>query len=298
MAFRFPDIDPVAFSLGPVSVRWYALAYMVGILLGWRYCMRLAAKDSGVKPDPDDMDDYLTWAVLGIILGGRLGYVFFYEPSVFMADPAQIFMIWKGGMSFHGGMIGVLISMFIFSYYRKIPLLRLTDIICAAAPIGLFFGRLANFVNAELYGRFTDLPWGVIFPDGSELARHPSQLYEAALEGVVLFIILAVLIQKPKVRNRPGLVSGAFLLGYGTFRGLVEFVREPDAQIGLIGGVITMGQILCLPMILGGFALIVYSLRKDVDLSPPPLAGEPSGDDDNNSSSTSSSSSLKDTVNL
>lgn len=262
MAFQFPDIDPIAFEIGPLAVRWYALSYMVGILLGWGYALKLAGKgqpEGGVRPNSADIDDFITWAVLGVIAGGRLGYVLFYAPGVYLESPLDALMIWKGGMSFHGGMLGVLVAMVLFARKRQIPLLRLSDIVCAAAPIGLFFGRLANFVNAELYGRHTDVWWGVIFPDGSGLPRHPSQLYEAFLEGLVLFTLLAVLIRIPSIRNRSGTVSGVFLIGYGTFRFLVETVREPDSQIGYIAGLITMGQILCLPMILVGIFLIVRS---------------------------------------
>ncbi len=262
MAFQFPDIDPIALQAGPFAVRWYALSYMVGILLGWWYALKLAGngqKEGGKRPDAADIDDFITWAVLGVIVGGRLGYVLFYAPGVYLASPLDTLMIWKGGMSFHGGMLGVLVAMVLFARKRQIPLLRLSDIVCAAAPIGLFFGRLANFVNAELYGRHTDVWWGVIFPDGSGLPRHPSQLYEAFLEGLVLFGVLAVLIRIPSIRNRPGTVSGVFLMGYGLSRFMVEFVREPDAQIGYIAGLITMGQILCLPMILIGVFLIMRS---------------------------------------
>ena len=172
-----------------------------------------------------------------------MGYVLFYAPGLYLESPLEALMVWKGGMSFHGGMLGVLLAMGLYARKRQIPLTRLSDIVCDAVPIGLFFGRLANFVNAELYGKHTDVWWGVIFPDGSGLPRHPSQLYEAFLEGIVLFILLAVLIKKPSIRNRPGIVSGIFLIGYGTFRFLVETVREPDAQIGYIANLVTMGPV-------------------------------------------------------
>lgn len=261
MALHFPNIDPVALSFGPLVIRWYALSYLVGIVLGWRYCLKYS-KDPGSSPDAQSVDDFLTWAVLGIIIGGRLGYVFFYQPLLFLEKPLDIFMVWKGGMSFHGGMVGVLTAMVIFSKRRAIPLLNLTDIICSAAPIGLFFGRLANFINGELYGRHTKLPWGVVFPDGSNLPRHPSQIYEAVLEGLVLFVILHIMIRTPRLRKKRGLISGSFLIGYGLFRSLVEFVREPDEQLGFIGGIITMGQVLCIPMIVAGIALIIFSNTK------------------------------------
>lgn len=267
MAIPFPNIDPIAFSIGPFDVRWYALSYMAGILLGWRYALSLAVRAHEEeaaeprKPAVSDIDDFVTWAVIGIVVGGRLGYVLFYAPEIFLNNPPEIFMIWKGGMSFHGGMLGVLLAMALFAKKRDVPLLRLSDIVCAAAPIGLFFGRLANFVNAELYGRFTDVPWGVIFPDGSNRPRHPSQLYEAALEGLALFVVLGLMMRSPAIRNRPGLISGTFLAGYGAARMFVENFREPDIQIGYIAGFITMGQILCLPMILLGAAVIMHARK-------------------------------------
>lgn len=269
MAIQFPDIDPIAFSIGPLAVRWYALSYMIGIILGWRYALHLAARAQpeegkpALRPSPSDIDDFITWAVIGIVAGGRLGYVLFYNPENFLHNPPEIFMVWKGGMSFHGGLLGVLLAMFLFARKKGISFLNLSDIVCACAPIGLFFGRLANFVNAELYGRFTDVSWGVIFPDGSGRPRHPSQIYEAALEGALLFLLLAFLIRKPAVRERPGLVSGVFLVGYGVSRLFVENFREPDVQIGYIVGAITMGQILCLPMILLG-AAVIWRVRSGI----------------------------------
>lgn len=263
MAFQFPNIDPVAISIGPFGVRWYALSYMVGILLGWRYALHLAESgEEGTRPNKIDIDDFITWAVAGVIAGGRIGYVLFYALALYLQNPLEIVMIWKGGMSFHGGMLGVLLAMILFARKHQVPLFRLADIVCASVPIGLFFGRLANFVNGELYGRFTNVWWGIVFPDGSGMPRHPSQLYEAALEGVVLFLLLAVLVRIPSVRNRPGTVAGAFLMGYGTFRFMVEFFREPDEQIGYIANLITMGQILCIPMILLGAFLVFRAARQ------------------------------------
>ncbi len=266
MAFQFPDIDPIAFEIGPLAVRWYALSYMAGILLGWWYALKLARSGpEGSRPTAPEIDDFITWMVLGVIAGGRLGYVLFYAPGVYLESPLEALMIWKGGMSFHGGMLGVLLAMVLYARKRQIPLLRLSDIVCAAVPIGLFFGRLANFVNAELYGKHTDVWWGVIFPDGSGFPRHPSQLYEAFLEGLVLFALLAVLIRIPSIRDRAGTITGVFLMGYGLSRFMVEFVRVPDAQIGYIANLITMGQILCLPMIIIGVILIILSGRKISD---------------------------------
>lgn len=262
MAIQFPDISPFVFTIGDFGVRWYALAYLTGFLLGWRYCLSLA----GEKPEKDlpakgHIDDFLSWAIVGVILGGRLGYILFYQFDYFMHNPAEIIKIWHGGMSFHGGALGVMAAMILFARKRKINLLRLSDLIAAAAPIGLFFGRIANFINAELYGRITDVPWGVIFP-GQSQPRHPSQIYEALLEGALLFVILAVLIRKPKLRERPGTITGIFLIGYGIARASIEFVREPDAYLGLFAGWISMGQILCTPMIILGTGIIVYAGNK------------------------------------
>ncbi len=258
MSFDIFPIDPVAFAIGSVAIRWYSLAYLAGFLLGWRYCLRLAARMPDMRPNKGDIDDFLTWAVIGVVLGGRLGYVLFYQMDYYMDNPVEALKIWRGGMSFHGGVLGVMFAMIGFSKKHNIPLLRLSDIICAAAPIGLFFGRMANFINAELYGKATTLPWGVRFPNTNE-PRHPSQVYEALSEGLLLFIILYVLYKSPKTKS--GTVTGAFLIGYGVFRALIEFVREPDTQIGLIGGFISMGQVLSLPMIIAGLAVIIISAR-------------------------------------
>ena len=259
MDFNVFQLDPIAFEIGPLVVRWYALAYLAGFLLGWKYCLKLVSRVPDERPNKEDIDDFLTWAVIAVILGGRFGYVMFYQLDYYMDAPAEIFKIWKGGMSFHGGVIGVMIALFFFSEKRKINLFRLSDVICAAAPIGLFFGRIANFINGELYGKVTSMPWGIEFP-GAIGYRHPSQLYEAILEGGVLFFILYILMRMP--RMEAGVVSGIFLAGYGVFRALVEFVREPDAQLGMLGGVISMGQLLCLPMIIGGFLIVYLALEK------------------------------------
>lgn len=268
MALPFPDIDPVAFHLGPLPVRWYALAYLTAFLLGWRYVLHLAGldKETHLKSHitTAHIDDFFPWAMLGVILGGRLGYVLFYQFESYMASPSEIFMIWNGGMSFHGGAVGMIIAMIVFSWRKKIDVLRLTDMICAAVPIGLFFGRIANFINGELYGRVSSSPWAMAFPQGGPEPRHPSQLYEAWLEGVVLMVILAVLIHVPGIRNRPGIVSAVFLAGYGAFRFVVEFFREPDAHLGFIAAWLTMGQILCIPMFLGAAAICgwIYMRKK------------------------------------
>ena len=254
-SLAFPAIDPIALELGPVVIRWYSLAYIAGILLGWRYIIILAAKaENGVERV--HVDDFIIWATLGIILGGRLGYVVFYNPGYFAENPMQIFAMWKGGMSFHGGLIGVITVTWLFVRKRGLTFLALGDMVCAAAPIGLFFGRIANFINGELFGRASDVPWAMVFPRGGHAPRHPSQIYEAGLEGLLLFSVLAVLIYRFKALDRPGMLIGTFMMGYGFSRYLVEFVREPDANLGTLYGIATMGQLLSLPLILIGAWLI------------------------------------------
>ena len=260
--WEFPNIDPVAIEIGPLVIRWYALAYLAGFLLGWKYCMILAGFDKDKRPNADDFDDFLPYAIMGVILGGRIGYILFYQLEFYTENPSQILMLWNGGMSFHGGALGVTLAMICYAYVKKISLLRLSDFVSAAVPIGIFFGRAANFINGELYGRVTDSHWGMVFPNGGPLPRHPSQLYESALEGGVLFLILFVLVRVKAVRNREGVITGAFLLGYGGFRFIVEYFREPDAHIGLIGGAISMGQILCIPMIICGLFFVAYGAAR------------------------------------
>jgi len=257
MNIFYMSMDPVALSLGPIVIRWYALAYLAGFILGWRYCLGLVSDDENVKPNKDNIDDFLTWAIIGVILGGRLGYVFFYNFNYYMDNPMDILKVWQGGMSFHGGMLGVMVSMIAYASFKKINVFKLSDVICAAAPIGLFFGRIANFINGELYGMKTNGSWGVVFQDSGIAPRHPSQLYEAFLEGIVLFVFLRILMKHPNVKT--GTVTGVFLLGYGLFRALVEFVREPDPQLGLIWDMVSMGQILCMPMIIGGVILVMFA---------------------------------------
>lgn len=259
---EFPNIDPVALYLGPLPIRWYALAYIAGFLLGWKYCLYLAGKDKDARPNKTDIDDFLPWAILGVILGGRLGYILFYQLEFYLADPMEIAKIWNGGMSFHGGILGVIVAIISFSYARKIHVLRLADMLACATPIGLFFGRIANFINGELFGRVTNVPWGINFPRGGDMPRHPSQLYEAALEGLLLFIILFFLSRFETIRLRAGLLSGIFLCGYAAARFTVEFFREPDLQIGFVIDTFTMGQILCIPMFIGGVALLALAFFK------------------------------------
>jgi phosphatidylglycerol:prolipoprotein diacylglycerol transferase len=257
-ALAFPAIDPTLVEIGPFAIRWYALAYIAGILLGWRYALRLG-DSSPAAIERRLLDDFMLWATLGVVLGGRLGYVLFYKAGYFLYNPLEILYVWQGGMSFHGGMLGVAIAMLLFARQRKIPVLALGDIIACVAPIGLFFGRLANFINGELYGRASNVSWAMLFPRDPETPRHPSQLYEAALEGIVLFAVLWFVWHKTSLKNRPGAVIGVFLAGYGVSRIFVEFFREPDAHLGFIMAGITMGQILSLPMALAGLFLIYWA---------------------------------------
>jgi len=258
-ALPFPAIDPVAIAIGPVLVRWYALAYIAGILLGWRYAIVLCRRAPELV-SPRQMDDFILWLTLGIVLGGRVGYVLFYNPLYYLAHPLQAFALWSGGMSFHGGLLGVLLAMYLFARKEKLPYFVLADVVAVCVPFGLLFGRLANFVNGELWGRVADVPWAFVFPTGGPLPRHPSQLYEAFLEGVVLFAVLWLLMRNG-ARTRPGLMSGAFLVVYGLARFSVEFVREPDVQLGYLAFGLTMGQYLTLPMIAFG-AYLAARARK------------------------------------
>ena len=260
-AIAFPALDPIILQIGPFAIRWYALAYVTGLLAGWRYGLLLARREPRWF-DPARLDDLLVWVTLGVVLGGRLGYVLFYKPAYFAANPLEILMVWHGGMAFHGGMLGVVVAVVVFARKVGAPILAVGDLGAAAAPIGLFFGRIANFVNQELYGRVTEVPWAVIFPHGGPLPRHPSQLYEALLEGLLLFAVLAWLSLGTGARRRPGIVFGSFLAGYGLCRSVGELFREPDAHLGFIFGPLTMGQLLSFPMILAGLAIILYARRR------------------------------------
>jgi len=261
LALPFPIIDPVAIEIGPLAIRWYALAYIAGLLLGWWYLRRLSRVGPAPVMVPDRADDFLVWASLGVVLGGRLGYVLFYNPGYYLSHPAEALMVWQGGMSFHGGFIGVIVALLLFCRRHGIGVLALGDLLACTSPIGLFFGRIANFVNAELYGRpAPHLPWAMVFPTApGGLPRHPSQLYEAALEGLLLFVITALLFRVRAVRLRRGTLIGVFMVGYGLSRFVVEFAREPDAHLGYIWGVLTMGQILSLPMIVAGLAFWAWA---------------------------------------
>lgn len=257
----FPDIDPVAIAIGPVVIRWYALAYLAGIVLGWGYIRWQLQRMIAPPLTKKQLEDLVFWTVIGVILGGRLGYIFFYNAPYYLSHPEHILMIWQGGMSFHGGMLGVIFAFWWFACSQQVAYLRLMDLAATATPIGLFLGRIANFINGELYGRVTDSPLGMVFPHGGALPRHPSQLYEAALEGLVLFVLLFVVARTTRAYDRPGLLSGLFLAGYGLARFVVEFFREPDAQLGLLALGLSMGQLLCLPMLgLGGY-LVARALR-------------------------------------
>lgn len=263
----FPQIDPVLVEFGPLAIRWYALAYIAGLLIGWIYARRLLANAAlwGAVGQPMsivELDDYVTWATLGVILGGRLGYVTVYDPAHFLANPGEILAIWHGGMSFHGGLVGVTVATALFAGRRKLSLWSVLDLATAVAPIGLFFGRIANFINSELWGRPADVAWAVVFPTGGGIPRHPSQLYEAALEGLVLFLVLQWLVHARQGLARPGLVAGAFGLGYGVFRIVCEFFREPDIQIGFLAGGLTMGMALSVPLVLLGIWAIATADRR------------------------------------
>ena len=265
LVIPFPAFDPVLVSFGPIAIRWYALAYIVGILLGWLYARTLIKSESlWVGPPPmtvNDFDDFVLWVTLGIILGGRIGYVLFYNPGYFAAHPLESLELWKGGMSFHGGFTGCVLAVVLFAKSRGIPVLSLGDVTCAVGPIGLFLGRLANFVNGELWGRTSDVPWAMVFPTGGPLPRHPSQVYEATLEGLGLLLLLAVCIRAGALR-RPGLIIGLFAIGYALARSFCELFREPDAQLGFLWNTITMGTLLSAPLFLFGAATIGIALRR------------------------------------
>jgi phosphatidylglycerol:prolipoprotein diacylglycerol transferase len=261
----FPEINEVIFQIGPFAIRWYSMAYLVGILFGWRYLIALANRpqlwDKQSPYTKLDVDDFVPFVTFGIIIGGRLGYVLFYNPSYYFANPHEIYAVWKGGMSFHGGFLGAFLASFLFVRRRNIAFWSWLDVMAASAPVGLFLGRIANFINAELWGRPTDMPWGIIFPNAGPLPRHPSQLYEATLEGLVLFFILSFMIFSRQALKRPGLVSGTFAVGYGVARFIVEYAREPDGHLGTLSFGLTMGQSLSLPLILGGMFFIWYSRK-------------------------------------
>ncbi len=251
LAIPYPAIDPIAVAIGPFAIRWYALAYIVGLLLGWRYCLWVAKRPPAVA-SPLAIDDFLVWATLGVVLGGRSGYVLFYKPDYYFENPSEILQLWHGGMSFHGGALGVLVALWLFCQQRSLAVFAFADIITSAVPIGLFFGRVANFINGELWGRPTDVAWAMVFPNAGPMPRHPSQLYEAGLEGIVLFLVMFALLRWTNIRDRPGALSGVFMMGYAIARIICEFFREPDSFLGFLWFGATMGQLLSIPVFLAG----------------------------------------------
>ena len=251
-----PPIDPIIFSIGPLDLRWYGLMYLIGFAAAYYLAGLRLARTSWSK---DQLSDLLFWGFLGVILGGRIGYVFFYQFEMFLADPLYLFRIWAGGMSFHGGLLGVIVALWWFARKSNSALLTVGDFIAPLVPIGLGAGRIGNFINAELWGRTTDVSWGIIFPGAGSVPRHASQLYEFALEGLVLFVMLWLYSNKPRPM---GAVSGLFLAAYGSFRFFVEYFRQPDAHIGLYNGFISQGQILSLPMVIGGIGLMLWAYKK------------------------------------
>ncbi len=280
LAIPFPDFDPVAISIGPLAIKWYGLSYLAGLVIGWVYIRRLLSQPKLWRNETPPfslakVDDLLLYITLGVVLGGRLGYVFLYEPSTYLASPLDILAVWKGGMSFHGAFIGCALAMWAFARNNGVSLLSTTDLVTAAVPIGLFFGRLANFINGELFGRVTDVPWAMVFPhakflhpDVEPATRHPSQLYEAALEGLVLFIILRLLTHSFGALKSPGLVTGTFLTGYALARSFSEVFREPHAVHFFNIGPFTAGQVYSLPMLLGGLYLIWLARQQAAPSKP------------------------------
>jgi len=270
LLIKYPVFDPIAIAIGPIAIRWYALAYIGGIVFGWLYARSLLNNQKfwgGPAPiSLIQLDDFILWVTVGIILGGRTGYVLFYNLPFFVAHPAEILELWKGGMSFHGGFMGCVVAVIWFARKNHVPILSLGDITTAVGPIGLFLGRIANFINSELWGRPADpnLPWAMIFPNGGPLPRHPSQLYEAGLEGILLFTVLAVMVRFGALK-RPGLILGSFILLYALARITGEHFREPDPQLGFLWGGLTMGMLLSLPMVIVGIILIVMAWRRKAE---------------------------------
>jgi phosphatidylglycerol---prolipoprotein diacylglyceryl transferase len=268
LTIAFPQFNPIALQIGPIAIRWYALAYIAGIVIGWLYARALVKKErlwGGPAPITlVQLDDFVLWVTIGIIVGGRTGYVLFYNPVFFAQHPLEILQLWNGGMSFHGGFLGCVAAVMLFARANNISILSLGDITTAVGPIGVFLGRLANFINSELWGRPADdsVPWAMVFPNGGPLPRHPSQLYEAGLEGILLFAILAVMIRMGALK-RPGLILGSFIAIYAFARITGEFFREPDPQLGFLWGGLTMGMLLSVPMIIAGAILIVRAWRRE-----------------------------------
>ena len=260
---EFPNINPVAIDLGIIQIRWYAISYIAGILFSWSLILNII-KFKNLKVDNKVISELISNSMIGIIIGGRLGYVIFYNPDYYLNNLLEIFKLWNGGMSFHGGFIGVVFAVIYSSKISKTAILILADLIAIVAPIGIFFGRLANFINGELYGRITNHSFGMIFPNAGNSPRHPSQLYEAFFEGFLLFIIMLLFIKFTNILNKKGLITALFLSCYGSFRFMIEFFREPDANIGLLYFNFSMGQLLSLPMIIVGLYFIIFIARKKV----------------------------------
>jgi phosphatidylglycerol:prolipoprotein diacylglycerol transferase len=260
-AIAFPAIDPVALEIGPLVIRWYALAYILGIAGGWWLARRLAALPP-TAATKEQVDDAVTWITLGIILGGRLGYVLFYRPGYYVTAPWEALYVWQGGMSFHGGMLGVVLALLWFCRSQRLDPFLVADRVVTVVPIGLLLGRLANFANGELWGRVTGVPWGMVFPNGGPEPRHPSQLYQAFLEGACLLVLLQALVRIPAIRARAGMLSGIFLIGYGIARLIGEVFRQPDPHLGFLFGGVTMGQLLSLPMVAAGAWLVLRARRR------------------------------------
>ncbi|HTW26353.1 MAG TPA: prolipoprotein diacylglyceryl transferase [Acetobacteraceae bacterium] len=276
----FPAFNPVAVQLGPFGIRWYALAYITGLVLGWRLMRRLVCETPPVA-GVEQVDDFLTWATVGVVLGGRLGYVLFYQPALYFAHPLMIVQVWHGGMSFHGGVLGVVVALLLYTRQQKIPLFGFADRLAVCVPIGLGLGRIANFINGELWGRAAPawIPWRMIYPQsGSMVPRYPSELYEALLEGLVLFCVMFALSRRERLRARPGWLTGAFLIGYAIARSTGECFREPDAFLGFLPGGLTMGQVLCVPMFLAGVWLILRARRRSLPVAAPPHGNPASAD--------------------
>ena len=264
----FPAINPTLIQFGPLAIRWYALAYIAGLLIGWAVIRAAVSRDAlwnaAARPTRDSIDDLLAYCALGVIIGGRLGNVLFYDPSHYFANPLDIFKLWEGGMAFHGGLIGALVGIWLFARRYKTPVLTVMDLVAVVAPIGIFFGRIANFIKPELWGRPTDVPWAMIFPGSDGQPRHPSQLYEAGLEGLAIFIVLSLLARGGALRQ-PGLIAGAFAVLYAAARTFCEFYRDPDPRLEDLGHYVpglTMGMVLSAPLVIIGLGLIGWSLRK------------------------------------
>lgn len=258
---NFPSIDPIALQIGPIAIRWYALAYITGLLIGWVYVRHLA-RTKTISLNINMIDDLLVWIMVGVILGGRFGYVIFYQAQFYIENPMAVFAVWQGGMSFHGGLIGVVVALYWFARRRQVGFFSVADAIAPIFPFGLMLGRISNFVNGELFGRFSDVPWAIVFPQGGNIPRHPSQLYEAFLEGALLLCVMLYLVHARSAYRKSGLLSGVFLLGYSVARIVSEIYRQPDQQIGFIWSYFTMGQVLSVPLGAVGLFIIVTSKRR------------------------------------